>query len=632
MGSFDISQSMAESVSNAPTAQGSMVQPHSLQPGTNTQTTIVYDGWPSNSLPAGAYTVGSGGCIANVVSGPDANGLYSRTITLQTVTWRTWTNSLSPDFYQWTNPNGDRQGKAKTWLGLDDALIDTAVSDCASGPPNADAGYVITGVRVSPGSMGSFDITQTEEQSVSNAASSQVSAINPHSICEGTRTRTTIVYDGWPSNTLPSPAYTVGASDCIENSVRGPDGAGLYSRTILTETVTWTTWTNTLAANITSRYDNAALVGEGITKTWCGIAKAAIFTALADVRAGNGQAAAQTNYTIFSAGVRDNQDGSITLTQNQIAQATITNAAVSSINKPGLFPGLLTDTTTLYENFAEGDLPAGTDPTTGNTLIRNEKRGPDGNGMFSRITVTRAATWTNLWAQAVQMSDGKTSDWGRVKGEMVEGVPIANRAATLSSALTPDAGFVVLGASLREGPDGSLVATRQQGTAFTNTTDVDTMIQFSDGDRVKEATRRWYRVTAAAKDTLIGSGGDAVTDFTWPGPGSSETLNTYRTTIAPHGDGTYDVYQHGVEDTTYTNFSMSASYDWNEYQVIHGGDGTPLRTNTFTRYIREWGSLAGAWQIIQHAGRTNNEAIVYGSTSVRKNARGWWEARWTVRN
>jgi hypothetical protein len=247
------------------------------------------------------------------------------------VTWNAWSNTNAADIIQYSNVQGNRKAERHTWMGIQDADLTNATTDCrlGNGGVAAPSGYYITDVSIADKGYGAFDITQGLKQQLSNSVITASEVIDPHSLCAGNILRTTTTYSGYASTSaVPNPANKVPGTDAgvIRNSLTGPDGDGMYGREIVEETTSWGNWTNeTVSSYDFITQDNKDRSGEDRTKVWC-----AIQSADKDLAKSNLWSAAWTDagFAVIRVKADDNKNGSIALTQVQV-DIQITNAASS---------------------------------------------------------------------------------------------------------------------------------------------------------------------------------------------------------------------------------------------------------------------------------------------------------------
>lgn len=268
----------------------------------------------------------------------EADGTASFSVGFQKVAWNAWTNTLTPDIEQWSSVSGDRTGVSYTWLSLQNSDKDTAVSDCVNGVGGvaADAGFFIADVTFANRGDGAFNITQTQEEHLSNSVVTATELLNPHSLCEGVLTRTTIKFTGFAStNDVPNPSGYVPGTDSgvVANELTGPDGRGMYGRHIVIENTSWATW----ASQDINSYDFISERNKGrntheITKVWCGIRST-------DAKTGQtalyGAPFTDSGYVVVDAGFTDRGNGSVALTQVQMLVPTTNTSTSKRITKFG---------------------------------------------------------------------------------------------------------------------------------------------------------------------------------------------------------------------------------------------------------------------------------------------------------
>jgi len=163
------------------------------------------------------------------------------------VAWNAWGHdAYAEDFksYPRAGTKNETEGIRKVWEDIQNADLDTAVSNCRTGT-NAvvTAGYVITDVLVSNSHNGSFSITQVQRKQVAGKLENGSIQLNPHSFETGTAAIVTTVYEGYYSDTLPAGTAATEGSNILSNQ-RFIMGNGLWGREIKSLTPSWSdrTW------------------------------------------------------------------------------------------------------------------------------------------------------------------------------------------------------------------------------------------------------------------------------------------------------------------------------------------------------------------------------------------------------
>ena len=263
---------------------------------------------------------------------------------------------------------------------------------------------------------------------------------------------------------------------------------------------------------------------------------------------------------------------------------------------------------------------------------RQWKEDKDGTAMFA--VGFRKVSWTNTWSQADLMGDGSTGGYARVRTEIVDGVPNSSRATVLAAALVPDTGYVVAGVSISETADGSISANSRQATAYTNTTHATSTAvfyksEYGGEDRITKC--QWKRVTTTTKDTLIGTGGAAISEWAYIFPGDTNTTTNAHVSVSiqDNGDGTYDVLQNLINASV--TWSTVDGEKWNAsvtnyYYQTRTGDNQK-RKFTYVTQMSARRSYEKAADAIEAAGAVVNK-VKYGSETITKIGTGTWLAKW----
>jgi hypothetical protein len=372
-----------------------------------------------------------------------------------------------------------------------------------------------------------------------------------------------------------------------------------------------------------------------LNSTWMDIRNADLSTAVQALRLGTGNYAAASGNVITDVSVRNNGNGSVTLSQAQTEQVTATYANLTAIDKPGLWPGIRTETTVTYEHFSLSSLPAGTNPSTTNDCISNVRTGPDGMGLFGRVNTFHAAVWTNTWASnKIQSGESNPGGFRKSQQHIVSGVDDANPASLLASAGTADAGYVLDGVRVSEGPDGSLSATRAQQVSYSTTSNSDASVvryRSEYGDQDREITREWRRRTATAKNTLIGTSGAAISNLVSTFPGDGTTTTNYHVSVSAgdNGDGTWDVVQ--TLANPYITWDQDLGDIWSRdvtnYNYQTRSVDNQKRKFTYATRYRARASYNQAVGRIESASN-GGAMVVYGSDRVTKIGTHTWLATW----
>jgi len=603
------------------------LRPHDLQTGTMLRKQSVYEHFDATELAAISDTLPAGYTLVKTSPAIEDRGLFSKIFYYEQVAWKSWGHdSYAADITQYGNAGDDNEREVirKTWVAIQNDDMDTAVLECRTGVgATAESGYVITGVNVDNGGNGSFSITQTQKKQVNAVDVVGTKLINPHALQEGVLAQTVTKYEGFTEANLPDPANKVPGTDAdvISNEVQGPHGDGLFSRVIVEETVTWVDWSTNPEADETD-YDNAGTDNERevIRKTWHGIQKGDLSTAIAAARTGAVPATVEAGYRIISAGVKDNGNGSVTITQAQKRQ--VDNKDLDGekyLNAHGLASGKVETISTLYEGFTAAGLASavsGETTPSGYELV-DFKDALAGDGSWGRLYLYEKVTWSKRWAtDKVLVQESASGGFNAEQIHRAPGVSKTNSATDYGN-ITADAGYVLEMIQRLEKAHGEFELVRRQKYAGTGTTDDDAVIitlkaSVANSTR-KELLRVWWRRSATAKDTLIGVGGTAISNYVYDGTSYTHA----KVTIRDHGDNAFSVFQHLVDFTDTLNVYWTKT--WPEIRVHTQTKNNEKQILTYTKHVsREW-TEQNAWDYIEglQSGKTY---VIEGSSRVIEEA------------
>jgi len=497
-GAFSVTQSIVAKVQESAVTDGNLLGQqvngvHGFHKSVMDTLESVYDNFSEAELAALVDAVPNGYKLVSVTPGLTGDGLFRKTFSYEKLTVRAWGKNYAggaytaPDTTEYDNAGtqNEREGITKTWNVIRIADIATATAALRTGSTGyaAETGYVITGVNVSGGQDGAFSISQRQKKQVKGIDVTGMRLIDPHAFQEGVATTVTTRYEhfteadilnatvGNPANKTPGTFPGV-----ISNEVEGPNGDGLFSRTIVEQTVAWQLWVTGTGSEDEpysyATYDiretlNPGTDRQGYESTWFGIRQADCALALADLV--NGTAVPpESGYIITGARVRPGPMGSLTLVQTQAKQLNPASVSGAEVIRPhSLQPGAMATVTIRYENFLAGTLPtpASKVPGTNAGVISNDVQGPDANGFYSRVIVQQTPTW-RLWATAAGSPDNIEYESRNTKKERKTrqwlGIQQDDRHTAADILATPESGYVVNAVRFSDYAPGAVVITQYQ--------------------------------------------------------------------------------------------------------------------------------------------------------------------------
>ncbi len=444
-------------------------------------------------------------------------------------------------------------------------------------------------------------VKQTTALAATDARLSGSRMIGPHDFQTGTVTTYRSVYRDYSAaeliaidETAPDETYRlVSMSPDIESN-------GLFSRTYSYEVVSYPAWAHDSGAADITTYRQPGTNQQEIVKVWLFIAKGDVDTAEAACRNGTGHFAVTSGYVVTDVNIANRGNGSVNVVQIQRKQlnADATNedgmaAATEQLNAHGWFPGVLTTVVTRYTDWKkDGDdkLPDGDEVTAGGDVVSNTPF-LQGNGLWGRTVVTKTPEWENTWNDKVLVSESDTAGHGLSETHVVGGVAQDDLDDVVEVAEAPDDNRVIANVSAREGKAGERLVSQTQriayGTALAPGAAVVTRLKEEEGSSPRMLRREWRRRTLAAKTTLIGAGGAAVSDatYTWPDDDTAKTYTHLDVVVEDHGDGAYTVVQYlryaSVTITTGSPYFTKTTYEYKTYTKTSNDDKKVLK---YTRY------------------------------------------------
>ena len=190
---------------------------------------------------------------------------------------------------------------------------------------------------------------------------------------------------------------------------------------------------------------------------------------------------------------------------------------------------------------------------SGYTYTTREFKDVPQNGTASFFVLFRKVAWGDDWTDALKMSESSTGGHRLRESNVARAISAANIGDAFTAAQSPVDPETrnVLMVQLVEAANGERIIRQQTGIVYITTTDIASQVQTERAavnGQQQSLGRVWWNRTAAAKTTLVGAAGKAVSDFQWSGTawgaGSTFTHSSYR--VQDNGDGSFNVYQVGV--------------------------------------------------------------------------------------
>lgn len=466
-------------------------------------------------------------------------------VLLKSMFWRSWATALAagPTKLEYTEAGTERQGIKKYWLGVAKgdlaAAITALLSEVTVATETSPAEHHIRVVSATDNHDGSITLTRTEEckyQNVANTEATLVGSkpINPFALQKGTVAQLTSVYDGFDEAEIEAVSDTTPAGYTLVDSEIKPSG-GYFFATFVYQLRTWATWGHDAYAYDTIEYTEAGTERQGVKKSWFGIRKADLSTAMTNLLS-ESTVAVVTDHHIRNVSVTDNHDGSLTFIRTE--ESKYQNAANTEATLVGSKPispfalqsGAVAQLTSIYDGFTESEIEAVSDATpAGYTLINSETE-PSG-GYFKATFTYQLRTW-KTWGSPSYAADLTTYDNAGTANEkeLIHKIWFGIRKADLATAIanaragtnvTPESGYIIYDAGVRDNQDGSITVTQSQKKQVNN---VDVGIAATpgtiynnphgwDGGRVDIIETHYEHFTAAGLATAI-SGESAPSGYT----------------------------------------------------------------------------------------------------------------------
>jgi len=547
-------------------------------------------------------------------------GLWSVTHIYEKMEWNAFSSDVtSYDTQDVGNPDRENETRTKTWDHIQKADLATAVAYLDS---TADDGYYVHRLVVTDNRNGSIRLTQTTGKAVNAATAGKVEGINSHSLRKGLLNETTTIYRDFDEGDLPAGTDPTTANTYVLNEKKGPDGKGFYSRINVLQTTTWHAWGHDAGVPDLTNYQKAETSKENRVRVWFGIQKADLSTIEGSISGWTGHLAPDANYEARNLTIRDNQNGSLTITQDmsyQNASGDTTTDGTERTNAHEMDSAdvlsTVTTSTVSYENFASGDLPAGTAITVGGNIISNVKR-MQADGLYRRDVVTQTVSTDGSWTDHKYLIGERSGD-GQAKSQthIATGIPLTGLVAAFA-AVAAESGYVIAAKSLRYEGHGKFAFVRVQQNTEAGTTEGDAVvISLTAGGTI---TREWYRRTATAMTTLTTAAGAAISNITY----DANVYTHSSFTVTDHHDGSYTVRQVGSRQTTGYYTDSNTTFATVQTRTKNGLE--QYRVVTMVRYVNIRGSYDDCIQA-QDAETSGTKKIIRPGTPQR-----FGEGLWSI--
>lgn len=259
---------------------------------------------------------------------------------------------------------------------------------------------------------------------------------------------------------------------------------------------------------------------------------------------------------------------------------------------------------------------------------------PSDDGATMRVVLGWARNSGKTWAAQKQLV-GARDEGGHGLAEMLEvrgltpseGDTAWTAAASAASNRVCAARDLLLSA-------GRAVVRQTARITYSGTGDADaTLIKIrAVGDSGKGLVRVWPRRGTTAKDTLTGSGGKAVSaySYTFPGDGVATSLVHVECTVDDHGDGSWTVMQILAENAlALTTWATGYTYYYTVRKMFTRATDDDVKLVTYTKYVAMRSTEKAAWDAIHDwtPGNGNTE-IVEGSDGVVQKGKYQFLATW----
>lgn len=484
------------------------------------------------------------------------------------MTWAAF-DETSPDLTWYTNKTTPHERIIEMWFKVnnDDALSNLYQVE----NPSGDIKYNAMRVDITERRDGAVNVRREYWREAKGASAGDIEEVDqeliePFALVSGTMDRITVVNHNLLAK---GDAFLTGANISGYTQTQPlreefNKSTGLYDVYRVYEKVTWTAWSTNPAASETEYFnigtDSGATQGseqDGILKTWHGIQKADLSTAMGELRDGTGHVGEESGYIITGTSVRDNKNGSLTFTQTQHKRIDNVDVDEEQHTNPLGFTkhdGKLEFIRTVYKDFSKTALDtavSGESAPAGYALVRNPED-IQADGIWQRVYTYIKATWSNTagsspdktldtrivygWRNYDPQNGTDGFDVKKIDGG--DGIPNGDAVEILGNEAPEDANHVIDSLVLTERANGEVSIRKQQTKSREITGAIDESFQ-ADSGRQQERERVLFLNLIPADATLVYN--DAVTnkaDMTgssYEAPGAGHVLGFVKRIPQPNG-------------------------------------------------------------------------------------------------
>lgn len=384
------------------------------------------------------------------------------------ILFRKYTNSAfnvdSPDLEWYSYKNTKKQIKHQLWTRVDK-------SDPLTNLYTGDTGYNVTTVSITEGQGGTINVQRTQPLEAKGSESEaydeeRTEVMRPHSLVSGTKYHVTV-----KNHRLSDPSTSYGTIDSshtnytLVDTSEQEESTGLWTKIYKYEKTVWPAFEENLSGYTTINIRAEGRENEQREKIWNNVSSASMDSAVIYLKA-----TADNGYYVYRVSVTDNHDGSIRLVQTSgKAVNSAGREQTKKINAHSMREGIKTQISTEYWGFPEGSLPGGTNPTTSNDYILNDKKGPDDNGYYSRVNAQETVVW-HEWDHVYDMvSYDNIGESNETRTRYWYGIRLQDQSAAVTACTggtglgAADAGYLINSVDITDNHNGSITVVQATG-------------------------------------------------------------------------------------------------------------------------------------------------------------------------